>query len=160
MEIWYNCYMAISEKAAKKLGEVLAFAVVGKETIEKAPAYTSVFSEHNDHFQTYEKHANQLQDLAQELGVSEIVMQKLEGTGAKLRTMRDTYVGDEWDNAMEIMEWLGFFEGAAIVHWKLVHGTAQKSNDPVLLALAEDAISFHEEILRGVGVKISENAPA
>ena len=74
-------------------------------------------------------------------------MAKLEATGTKLRAMRDLYVGDQWHNATELLEWSGFFEGAAIVHFALVRGVAMELDNSDLLNLVNEAIDFHYQIL-------------
>jgi hypothetical protein len=92
-------------------------------------------------------YAESIQKIANDGGISEVTMKKLEGTGKKLRDMRDMYIGDEWDNATELIEWSGFFEGAAIVHFALVRGAADKLGSSELSALANEAIDFHYQVL-------------
>ena len=72
---------------------------------------------------------------------------KASKTEEKLRSMRDLYVADQWDNATELMEWSGFFEGAAVVHWALVRGAAEGMNNEGLLTLAEECINWHYELI-------------
>jgi hypothetical protein len=153
----------MNEFVAKKLGEVLAFAVVGKETFEKGKdALISVMGADvvNAMIEESGKRHDAIIALAKANSVEEIVMKKLEGTGTKLRAMRDLYVADQWDNATELLEWSGFFEGAAIVHWALVEGAAEGLNHHELKPLAAKGKSFHEMVLRnaegllnGVGQK-------
>lgn len=140
----------MNEFTAKKLGEVLAFAEVGMETFEKGRvAFVSVMGEDmvNDLVEESQIHADSIKSIAEKEGVSEIVMKKLEGTGAKLRAMRDLYVGDQWDNPTELLEWSGFFEGAATVHWALVKGAAEVKADEDLQTLAEAGRKRHHSIL-------------
>ena len=61
--------------------------------------------------------------------------------------MRDMYVGDQWDNTTELLEWSGFFEGAAVVHWALVRGAAEGMNDETLMTLAEEGKNYRYELL-------------
>ena len=105
----------MNEFTAKKLGEVLAFATVGIETWEKGrEAIESVFGEDTDRLiDASKKHRDTLGNIAESENVQDIVSKKLEGTGTKLRSMRDLYVGEEWHNPTELLEWSGFFEGAA-----------------------------------------------
>ena len=143
----------MNEFVGKKLGEVLAFAVVGKETFEKGKeSFSAVFGV--DVLNAMIAETTQRQEnilaLAKENGVSEIVQKKLEGTGKKLRDMRDLYVADQWDNPTELLEWSGFFEGAAIVHWALVEGAAEGLNHHGLKEVAAKGKSFHEMVLRNV----------
>ena len=140
----------MNEFAAKKLGEVLAFALVGDETLEKGRSVLSPVLGENELTDILDKnriHADELKKLAGELGVSEIVNAKFEKTGAKLREMRELYIGGEWENPTEILEWSGFFEGAAFVHWGLVKGVAETLNHELLMTLAEECMNFHHDLL-------------
>lgn len=153
--------MQISESAAKKLGEVLAFAVVGSDTFTKAgTAYAELFSEKEfDTLQTNNKsHAANLQRIAEDLQVTEIVEKKLGATSEKLKKMRDLYVGDDWDDPIEMMEWAGFFEGAAIVHWSLIQGFAIKADLMELKVLSEDALEYHTKLLEKSKEELSQSA--
>lgn len=141
----------MNEFSGKKLGEVLAFAQVGSETLEKGKAgFLKTMSE-SDIQVTEEMNArliDALLSLAEESGVKDIVEKKSVATGEKLRTMRDLYVKDEWDNAAELSEWSGFFEGAAIVHWALVEGIGEGLQHAKVLNLAQQAKTYHEEKLK------------
>jgi hypothetical protein len=140
----------MNEFTAKKLGEVLAFAEVGMETFDKGrDAFVSVLGEEavQSFVEESQIHADTIRSIAEKEGVSEIVMKKLDGTGSKLRAMRDLYVGDQWDNATELLEWSGFFEGAATVHWALVKGAAEAKADTDLITLAEAGRNRHHMIL-------------
>ncbi len=140
----------MNEFGAKKLGEVLAFAIVGEETIEKGRGVLSPVLGENEIADILEKnriYGDELKKLASELGVSDIVNTKLEKTGAKLREMRELYIGDQWENPTEILEWSGFFEGAAFVHWGLVKGVAETLNHELLMSLANECMNFHHDLL-------------
>ena len=146
--------MKINEFTAKKLGEVLAFSIVGAETLERGrPALTQAFGESNlgAIIADLESQAQQIKTIAETAGVSEITLKKSQGTGTKLRAMRDLYVGEEWDNPAELLEWSGFFEGAAIVHWNLVVGAAETIDDNQLLDLATVSRDLHHELLIAAG---------
>ncbi|MDB5204009.1 MAG: hypothetical protein JWP09_37 [Candidatus Taylorbacteria bacterium] len=139
----------MNEFTAKKLGEVLAFAKIGNETIVKAmTVFEELFSktEIDGFIAKNNAHAEALVAFAKAQNVSEIVLPKSEKTGAKLVAMRDAYVGDEWNNPSEVFEWWGFFGGAALAHWNLVKGVGETLNDDVLTALAFDALGFHESL--------------
>lgn len=149
----------MNEFTAKKLGEVLAFAVVGKETFEKGRnALTQVFASQGVEqiLKDTADHANTITALAAGAGVSEITLPKSEKTAEKLRKMQDLYVGDEWDNPTELLEWHGFFEGAALVHWKLVEGAAEAIGHEELKKLARTGIDFHQNLLSQVSIKLKE----
>lgn len=156
----------MNEFSAKKLGEVLAFADVGLETFDKGrEAFEKTLGENFAHMrEEIISHKDLLHSIADECHVLDIVMKKLESTGEKLRKMRDLYVGDEWDNPTELMEWSGFFEGAAIAHWQLVRGVSESTSHATLSSLSDRALKFHEDFfaiakdaLREVGVRRSNS---
>ena len=147
----------ISEFVAKKLGEVLAFARVGEEIFERGRvALEQVFTAKgvNELLHQISEHRVAIENLAEDLGTTEITVPKSEKTGEKLRKMLELYVGEEWDNPTELLEWHGFFEGAAIVHWKLVEGAAQALNHVTLKELAKTGIEFHENLLAEISKQI------
>ncbi len=139
--------MTLNEFSAKKLGEVAAFARVGIETLVKGRNALSPILAVGDTITLFEEHEKSLQGLAEGYGVTEIFDSKTTTTSDKLRLMRDAYVGDEWDNPTELLEWLGFFGGAAIVHWGLVLGVGEGKDNQILKDLASQAIHIHEELL-------------
>lgn len=140
----------MNEYLAKKLGEVLAFAQVGSETLGKGKeALEAVFQQESlkVFYNTSEEQARVIKNLAEQAGVLEPVQEKASLTGNKLRSMRDLYLKGEWAEAIEILEWLGFFEGAAIVHWALVNGLASQTQAQTLIDLARQALEFHQNFL-------------
>ncbi|MEX0918549.1 MAG: hypothetical protein WDZ85_01110 [Candidatus Paceibacterota bacterium] len=149
----------MNEFSAKKLGEVLAFATVSLETGEKGEVALrealgdDLFNDLIDRNQNYRQTINHL---AEKYEVTGIVNKKLDGTGFKLRNMRDTYIGDDWDNPVEQLEWSGFFVGAAIVHWDLITGVAEKLNDEKITDLATDALAFHRRLFEIVENKLQD----
>jgi len=151
----------MTEFSARKLGEVLAFSVVGAETLEKGrPALESVFGTDKvaSMVETHKAHAAAIEKAATDAGMAEVTMKKAEGTGGKLRTMRDMYVGEEWENPAELMEWLGFFEGAAVVHFSLVHGSGEALKNAEVTSIATQGTEFHNSILQEVVRAIAEYA--
>ncbi len=143
----------MNEFTAKKLGEVLAFATVGLETFEIGQeALASVLGESDlSRFTAdFDRHREILEQIAEKEEVSEIVQKKQEATETKLKAMRDLYIGEQWDNPTEILEWSGFFEGAAIVHWCLVDGAGQGTENVELMDLAEDATIVHKDLLEAI----------
>jgi hypothetical protein len=144
----------MNEFVSKKLGEVMAFSVVGVKTIGQGrAALATVFNDLDDLEQTQIFYQTELTTIA---GDNPLFTAKAEGTGAKLTGMRDAYIGDEWDNPVEIMEWLGFFEGAAIVHWSLVGGAAAALDLPQLAQLTAQAVDFHQKLLSRVTAQLAE----
>lgn len=142
--------MNINEFVAKKIGEVLAFTRVSTDTIEKGkPALTAVLGEEQivDMLEKNRIHGEELLRFATDAGVIDTTLTKADKTEEKLKSMRELYVGDQWDNATELLEWSGFFEGAAIVHWALVRGAGEGLDSESLIMLANEGISYHYELL-------------
>lgn len=140
----------MNEFIAKKLGEVLAFNRVGANTLEQGRAALLAALGQEKVIDMQEKnhmHGEEVMRVATDAGIIDVTLAKAAATETKLKAMRDLYVGDQWDNATELMEWSGFFEGAAIVHWALVRGAAEGLNHDGLLILAEEAITWHYELL-------------
>ncbi len=142
--------MSMNEFTAKKLGEVLAFTRVALDTISrgKEALVQHLGAERVLDMEEKNKlHNETILASVQAAGVDSITETKAQKTAEKLTRMRDLYVGDEWDNATELMEWSGFFEGAAIVHWALVRGAAEALGDEQLLTLAQEGVTYHYELL-------------
>jgi hypothetical protein len=140
----------MNEFVAKKLGEVLAFNRVGSDTIQKGRAALVQAVGEEKVLDMEEKnriHGEEVIRVATDAGMIDTTLAKASKTEEKLTQMRDLYVGDQWDNATELMEWSGFFEGAAIVHWTLVRGAGEGMNNEGLLILAEEAVNWHYELL-------------
>ncbi len=142
--------MNINEFVAKKIGEVLAFTRVSSDTIEKGKtALTEVLGEETimDMLEKNRIHGEELMRIATDGGAIDVTLAKADKTQEKLKSMRELYVGDQWDNATELLEWSGFFEGAAIVHWALVRGAGEGLDNESLIALANEGVSYHYEML-------------
>lgn len=147
----------MNEFLAKKMGEVLAFCTVGAETLERGKAaFERVFGADGvaKMISMNRAQGEALKQIAGETGVTDAVMAKTEKTGAKLREMRDLYVAGRWDDSAELLEWSGFFEGAAIVHWAIVQGGAEAGGIANLQQLAGQGFQFHTEFLNNVSEKI------
>ncbi|MCE9628840.1 MAG: hypothetical protein K8Q91_02470 [Candidatus Vogelbacteria bacterium] len=148
--------MMLNEFSAKKLGEVLAFSRVGIETLVKGRNALSPILEVGKTITTLEEDEKKVLALADAYAVTEIVTTKAESTGQKLRAMRDLYVAEQWDNQSELLEWFGFFQGAAIVHWGLVLGVGEGKTDEVIRDLASQALRVHEELLEKVKTELGK----
>lgn len=138
--------------SAKKLGEVLAFAEVGLDTFKKGrKGLLEVFSDEDlsNIERTLEEHRESIIKVASGKEVLETTTSKAEATSEKLLSMQDRYLEDEddWEDPAELLEWLGFFEGAAVVHWSLVSGSADTHGIQNLSTLAHEANQFHRDIL-------------
>ncbi len=149
----------INEFVAKKIGEVLAFTIVGNNTIEKGGKnLADKLGEETvaDIREKNELHGTELRRIAEEAGMAAVTLGKAEKTQEKLEVMREVYIGTSWDNPVEVCEWSGFFEGAAIVHWQLLRGVAQALNHETLLMLTEEGVTYHYELLEKFGGELEE----
>lgn len=143
----------MNEFVAKKLGEVLAFNQVGTDTYEKGKMalIEALGAERFIDIEDKNRiHGEAVMKIATDAGMIDIALEKAAKTNEKLKQMRDLYVGDQWGNAIELMEWSGFFEGAAVVQWALVRGAAEGMNDETLLELANEGVNWHYELLEMV----------
>lgn len=143
----------VNQSLASKIGEIMAFSQNGEAVFKKGgqalkKVFDPVFLE--EIIQSNNLFASSIQDIASKMGIWEIVAKKAESTGNKLESMQGLYLEDEWDDPVEILEWLGFFEGAALVHWSLVNGKAKQASLKELVSLSEKAISFHQNLLRKI----------
>ena len=140
----------MNEYTAKKLGEVLAFNHISTDTLAKGrSALVEMIGEEKvlDIEEKNRIHGQELMRIATDGAVIDTTLAKADATGEKLIAMRKIYVADQWNNANELLEWSGFFEGATIVHWALVRGIAEAINHEGLLLLCTEAINWHYELL-------------
>ncbi len=121
----------MTEKTAKKIGEAYAFAQVLSDTFESnIKVMTELFGDHAESILDVTKvQREELADIADKTGLSEIVLPKAERTGLKITKMGEMYVGDDWDDVAEVLEWMSFFVGGAIVHWQLIKGSAEEMDN-------------------------------
>lgn len=137
---------------AKKVGEVLAFCEVGIDTFKRGRTGLKAVLSKED-LENLEgalsDHRERIIKISSTQGVLEEVTNKAEKTGEKLLSMQDLYLeGEEdWEDPAEMLEWLGFFEGAAIIHWSLVSGAAGASEISELVDLANEGNQLHRDAL-------------
>lgn len=120
----------MTEKVAKKIGEAYAFANVLTDTFTShTEVMSELFGEHAEAILEITRvQKEELADIAEQSGMAEIVLPKAERTGTKITKMGEMYVGDDWDDVAEVLEWMSFFIGGAIVHWQLIAGSAAEMN--------------------------------
>ena len=144
----------MNEFTAKKLGEVLAFSIVGLELAERGGiAFASAIGEKMA--AQFCAELKELADNAKQHG-NDITTTKAEKTVIKLRSMMEAYIGDEWDNPVELLEWLSFFTGAGSAHWALVHGAAVSNNLVELETTARTAKESYHTYLHHVVAALLE----
>lgn len=143
----------MDERMARKVGEVKAFTVLGIELFEKGKDALAVAFGAGTIDSTVEKLSNQLLQIDEAMKQTEfadLTDEKCKKTKVKVGGMADTYIGDAWDDATELCEWLGFFEGAALVHWSLVQGKAEVAKLEHIVALCQEGKNLHQELLQTV----------
>jgi hypothetical protein len=140
----------MNEFVGNKLGELLAFNRVSTETYEKGRVVLVEALGEEKVMDIEEKnrmHGEEVMRLATEGGVIDITLAMATATEEKLLKMRTIYISGHWNDATELMEWSGFFEGAAIVHWAVMRGAAEGMEDEALLALTEEGVNWHYDLL-------------
>ena len=142
-------YQYMNEKVAKKIGEAYAFAQVLQDTYQSNETvmqdlFGSLASEISS---TAEMQVASLHAIADETEMSEMVVPKAERTGEKISKMADMYVGDEWDNPVEVLEWMSFFVGGAIVHWQLIAGSGEAMGHQGLFELASNGAQYYSDLM-------------
>lgn len=147
----------MDKKLAEKLGELLAFANSSAETFEKgAKSLAKVFkeSEVKSIITKDQIHAGTLLDLSKAHEVKTLVSDKAQKSEKKLGEMRKIYLEDAWDEPTEVLEWLGFSEGSALVHWSLVLEMAEEAQLKDVSEFAATGSEFHEDLLKKVSKAI------
>lgn len=117
----------MQDYTTKKLAEVEAFCKISGEILERAGT---------DFDEKYGSLAAILDELAAQTVTDAVTVEqhevfdaKLQKTEAKLADMMDLYIGDEWDNPVEVLEWCSFFTGAASAHCALASGLEEDLQD-------------------------------
>lgn len=139
----------MTEKVAKKIGEAYAFAKVLSDTFESnTEVMTELLGEHaGSLLEVTRVQTEELADIADESNMSEIVLPKAERTGAKITKMGEMYVGDDWGDVAEVLEWMSFFVGGAIVHWQLIAGSAQEMNHDHFGNIADVGTEYYTTLM-------------
>lgn len=142
----------MNEFTAKKLGEVMAFINVGAEQFLQAE--TALVSVLGQDFvalanETYTEHKKVLNQIAEKSDLKEVILTKADKTGLKLTAMANLYMQkpEDWQDSAEVIEWLGFFEGGAIVHFKLAEAAAEELNLSEVIGFARAGARWHQDFL-------------
>ena len=143
----------MNEFTAKKLAEIEAFLQVSGVIIEKAG--TPLVDNNPEVAEALDALSQQTIADSVDVNVKEIFDTKVEKTHAKLSNMMEIYVGDEWDNPVEVLEWSSFFSGAAAAHAALASELSDETRAQ-LDAVRTDFEALLQKViagLRAVGVK-------
>ena len=143
----------MNDFVTKKLAEVEAFCKTSGTILEKAgPNFARQYS---DLAAILEELAAQTVASVVTVEQHEVFDAKLQKTEAKLGEMMEMYVGDEWDNPVEVLEWCSFFTGAAAAHCALASELEEDVQDQLtgMSERFEDALHQVINDLRSVGVE-------
>jgi hypothetical protein len=153
----------MNEFVSKKMGEVLAFARSGRDTLEKGEeAFLKLLDQEeiDEINEAFDELESRVVALAEEQEVIDDVEEGAEETLEKVTAMRDTYLDGSWDEESELLEWMGFYTGASLVHWRLIAGAAGALQFEELEKVSRDAIEFYtglfvsdEETLQEIGAE-------
>lgn len=139
----------MNEKVAKKIGEAYAFAHVLSDTFnENTDVMTLIFGDHAEGIiEATQSQRMELKNIVEKHNMTEMVLEKAERTGSKISGMGQTYVGDDWDDAAEVLEWMSFFVGGAIVHWQLITGSGEEMNEQSLKECAGKGTTYYAQLM-------------
>lgn len=149
----------MNEFVAKKLGEVLAFIRSSKDTFNRGTGVLTAAlgaQKMEDIAEKNRLYSEEIVRIAIEGAVIDTVENKAGQDVAELAGMRDLYLGQNWEEVNEILEWSSFVEGASIAHWALIRGAAESLNHTGLLTLCEEAVNWHYEILEMIESELSK----
>jgi len=148
----------MNEKVSKKIGEAYAFSIVLKELNNKAP---EVLKEllgdlSNNINETTSLQISKFDEIVNNAGTTEVVKIKSEKTSKKISDMGEFYVGDDWDDSAEVLEWFSFFLGAAIIHWQLILGCGRELKNEELASVSEEGVKYFETLIEEAKKKAAE----
>lgn len=145
---------------AKKLGEVCAFAKVSLDTYTRGEeALTKVFDADyiKEIQQTNEETISQIESFMQDQDQKNVFEDYTYSAEQKITAMRKIYLDDKWDETDEVLEWLGFVEGSAAVHWSLVEELAAEEGYKEFDSIAAKMKSYHTQLLQKMAQAIKKS---
>jgi hypothetical protein len=138
----------MNEKITKKVGEAGAFSAVLEATYQ---ANEKVMKEllgkkAGAVVKTAASQQTALKSLCDEAGTVSALMPKIEKTAKKITSMGEMYVGEQWGDSTEVLEWMSFFVGGAIVHWQLIAGAGEAMGHTALKRVADTGVAYYAEL--------------
>jgi len=139
----------MNEKITKKIGEACAFAAVLETTYQANEAVMKeLLGAHAGTLvKTTTSQKTALHSICDEAGTTAVLTPKVEKTAVKITNMGEMYVGDDWDDAAEVLEWMSFFVGGAIVHWQLIAGAGTAMGHTALARVSDEGVAYYEALL-------------
>lgn len=132
--------LAMNEFGAKKLAEVQAFVELSKQIAQKGSA--ALEKDAPSVLQNLQLIAPQMVPPPADSDLRSVFEAKVQKTVTKLRSMMDLYVGNSWDDAVEVLEWLSFYAGSALAHAALAAAVLDQSDHEKADQLTELSESF------------------
>ena len=135
----------MNENVIKKIGEAHAFAQ-GLENLKMGlpEVLEALLGEHaGGVIDAATKQQIDLSEVAEAGGMSDMMIEKAGRTLKKITEMGEKYVGDDWDDPAEVLEWLSFFLGAAVIHWQLITGSAKELGDERFVQIASGGAEYY-----------------
>jgi len=134
----------MNEKITKKVGEACAFAQVLEATYQANEAVMKVLlaKQASAVVKTAGSQVTALKSICDEAGTTSILVPKVEKTAKKITDMGEMYVGDQWGDSAEVLEWMSFFVGGAIVHWQLIAGAGDTMGHTALKRVADAGVVY------------------
>lgn len=145
---------------AKKLGEVCAFAKISLDTYTRGEeALTKVFD--TDYIKeiqhTNEETVSQLEEFMNNQDQKSVFENYSNTAEKKITEMRRIYLEDKWNETDEVLEWLGFVEGSAAVHWSLVEELSAEEGLSQFDTIAAKMKSYHTQLLQKMAQAIKKS---
>jgi hypothetical protein len=116
----------MNEKVVKKMAEVRAFVNLADKIVQNSGS--NLREQFQDIVEALESiHEYSDYDISDE-SLKDVFDEKQLRTVAKLDKMMSLYIGDEWDNPIEVLEWLSFYSGSASAHASFTLGGLKESD--------------------------------
>jgi len=150
--------LLMNEKITKKIGEACAFAQVLDTTYSanQSVMLTLLGDQASTVAKTAAAQVTALQAICDEAGTTGVLLPKVDKTAVKITGMGEAYVGDDWDDAAEVLEWLSFFVGGAIVHWQLIAGAGTAMGHTSLARVADAGVEYYEGLMTQLKVAATQ----
>lgn len=144
----------MNEFTVKKLAEVQAFIGIGSTILERGNKYDGMAPDAATIIE-----ATTRVSLASAIpeSMQETFRAKVDKTTSKLEQMMELYIGDEWDNPVEVLEWSSFFAGAGAAHAGLTK-SATEASDPELSKSLGSLEQAYKDLLSAVISRLQEVA--
>lgn len=149
----------MNKSLAAKIGEITAFSRASGLIYKKArKVLTPVFNkkEIGRFIEENNTYTRELEKFARDNEILWMSDAKQEESMHRLQRMGDIYLNDDWEKGEEVLEWLGFIEGSATVHFSLVEDLAKNAKHKRLHRTAKKGTAFHKTMLGKIASAIKQ----